>query len=178
MPILLQTARFSLRAIAKQDVDALVALDADPAVMRHLTGGIPTPREDYMGDDGFLARMLSFSDSPIGFWAAEMDGHFMGWFHLRPSVADDTILEIGYRLRRAFWGKGLATEGSRALAELNFGYLGHQQLHAVTVAENHASLRVMEKLGMTYRGQLMHPRGGGEVVLYACDHEQYLQSLS
>ena len=44
-------------------------------------------------------------------------GHeWIGWFHLKPSIADERALEIGYRLRRAAWGRGLATEGSRALA--------------------------------------------------------------
>ena len=62
-----------------------------------------------------LPRMLAWDGQPFGFLAAYEAGSFVGWFHLRPSVADAGILELGYRLRRAAWGRGLATEGSRAL---------------------------------------------------------------
>ena len=52
--------------------------------MRYISDGRPTPRSAYLGEDGFLARMMSSSSKPWGFWAVEQDGRFLGWFHLRP----------------------------------------------------------------------------------------------
>ena len=63
--------------------------------------------------------------------------------------------ELGYRLRRAAWGKGYSTEGSRALIRKGFTELGVQRVVAFTYGEHRASRRVMEKAGMrlvrTYR---------------------------
>ena len=77
-------------------------------------------------------------------------GDFLGWFHLRPSpdhpVADEP--ELGYRLRRASWGQGYATEGSRALIDRAFAELGASRVFAETMAVNTASRRVMEKTGL------------------------------
>jgi RimJ/RimL family protein N-acetyltransferase len=86
-----------------------------------------------------------------GFWiAVERDtGDFLGWFHLRPAEGrplDEP--ELGYRLRRAVWGRGLATEGATALLDHAFDRQGARLVFAETMAVNVASRRVMEKLGM------------------------------
>jgi RimJ/RimL family protein N-acetyltransferase len=90
-------------------------------------------------------------DEPWGFWAAvdPLSGDFLGWFHLRPgrdSPPDEP--ELGYRLRRAVWGRGLATEGSRALIDAAFTEHGARRVYATTMVVNAASRRVMEKVGM------------------------------
>jgi hypothetical protein len=98
----IHTGRLRLRKLAEGDLDDLVALDADPDVMRYINGGQPTPRQTYV--DGVLARMLAYDHPRIGFFAAvssEADaaGRFLGWFHLRPSVAPgagaDTLARRG-----------------------------------------------------------------------------------
>ncbi|HRI10181.1 MAG TPA: GNAT family N-acetyltransferase, partial [Nannocystaceae bacterium] len=111
LPLELPTARLHLRRLRADDLDQLVALDADPEVMRFITGGQPNPRELYEAE--LLPRMLAWDDLPYGFLAAHEGERFVGWFHLRPSVAEPAILELGYRLRREAWGRGLATEGRR-----------------------------------------------------------------
>ena len=83
-------------------------------------------------------------------------GAFLGWFHYRPyEDAPVDQPELGYRLRRSAWGKGYATEGSRALIRKGFTELGVQRVVAFTYGEHRASRRVMEKAGMrlvrTYR---------------------------
>ena len=148
----LTTARMTLRRFTPADMDHLVALDADPEVMRYLTGGIPTPRA--IIETRILPTFLaSYDQSPgFGVWAAiaTSTADFLGWFSLRPAkdgAADEAT--IGYRLRRAAWGQGYATEGVRALIHRAFAELGVARVLASTYEHNRASRRVMEKAGMT-----------------------------
>jgi RimJ/RimL family protein N-acetyltransferase len=152
MHVFLETDRLWLRRITPADVDALTELDSDPAVMRYVNGGAPTPRAEVLELD--LPYYLAFYEqSPrYGFWAAEAkaDGAFLGWFLFRPSAdlgPDEP--ELGYRLRRAAWGHGYATEGSRALIGHGFAAHGAQRVVAYACAANRDSWHVMEKLGMT-----------------------------
>ena len=150
--VLVETARLSLCAFDAGDVDLLTELDSDPAVMRYITGGRPTPRSDIESD--FLPAFLSYYDrfDGYGFWAAleRETQEFVGWFHLRPApgVPEDEP-ELGYRLRRSAWGRGLATEGARALIEVAFSRLGARRVVAETMAVNAESRAVMEHAGMT-----------------------------
>lgn len=167
LPLDLSTARLHLRRLREGDLDKLVALDADPEVMRYITGGQPNPRAHYEAE--LLPRMLAWDDHPYGFLAAHEGGRFVGWFHLRPSVAEPSILELGYRLRRDAWGRGLATEGSRALLAHAFDRLDQPAVDACAHPENAASIHVMVKCGMTPAGTFVHPRAHLEVVRYAID---------
>ncbi|MGC7102287.1 GNAT family N-acetyltransferase [Amycolatopsis lurida] len=149
----LETERLTLRWITESDADLLVELDSDPAVMRYLTGGVPTSRERV--ETHFLPRMLSHGRRfpGYGFFIAheKTSGEFLGWFHLRPDPdGPDDEPELGYRLRQAAWGKGYATEGSRALVEKAFTELGAKRVYAGTMAVNSGSRRVMEKAGLRY----------------------------
>jgi RimJ/RimL family protein N-acetyltransferase len=145
--IVLETERLTLRELTRDDVDNLVELDSDPEVMRYINGGRATPREVIEREElpAFIRRSHGY-----GFWAAveKATGEFVGWFHLRPredGAADEP--ELGYRLRRSAWGKGYATEGSRALIERAFTDLGAQRVWAETMVVNTASRRVMERRG-------------------------------
>jgi RimJ/RimL family protein N-acetyltransferase len=144
------TARLVLRRFTLADEDNLVALDGDPAVMRYLTGGRATPREVIR--DEVLPRYLRYYETlpGYGYWAAEekATGAFLGWFHFRPGAGGDP--ELGYRLRRAAWGHGYATEGSRHLIRYGFAELRVRRIVATTMAVNTASRRVMEKAGLRY----------------------------
>jgi RimJ/RimL family protein N-acetyltransferase len=152
MQVFLETERLMLRRFTPADVDRLVELDGDPEVMRYLTGGAPTPREAIERD--ILPYWLGYYErfAGYGFWAAieKASGEFLGWFHFRPpAVAAPDEVELGYRLRRAAWGKGYGTEGSRALIRKGFTELGVRRVVASTYQDNVGSRRVMEKAGMT-----------------------------
>jgi RimJ/RimL family protein N-acetyltransferase len=152
MEVFLETERLVLRRFTAADADHLVALDGDPEVMRYLTGGAPTPRAVIERD--ILPRFLRYDERPAGygFWAAieKASGDFLGWFSFRPpGGAGPDEVELGYRLRRAAWGQGYATEGSRALIRKGFAELGVRRVFATTYQDNLASRRVMEKVGMT-----------------------------
>src|SRR5690606_27751953 len=160
-------ARMRLRPLEIGDLDALVDLDSDPAVMRYINGGKAQTRAEYLED--LLPRMLAWPERAWGFFAAlsrenasrgpgASAGEFLGWFHLRPSVADPDALELGYRLRRAHWGRGLATEGGRALVNWAFEHFDPPLVDACCDPENLASARVMVKCGMRELASFVHPR--------------------
>ena len=138
---MIETDRLALRPITMDDVDLLVTLDSDPEVMRYLTGGKPSTREDV---EPIIRRSIGHR------WIAfeRETGEFLGWFGLVPSVEGE--FEVGYRLRRAAWGRGLATEGTRALIDLAFNERRARRVFAQTMAVNARSRAVMERCGMTY----------------------------
>jgi RimJ/RimL family protein N-acetyltransferase len=149
--VYLVTERLLLRRFTPDDLDALTVLDADPAVMRYITGGRPTPRDEMR--DEYLPYWLAYyaRGDRYGFWAAteRRTGAFLGWFHLRPQRDDpDDEPELGYRLVASAWGQGYATEGSRALIRKAFAELGARRVYATTMVVNVASWRVMEKAGL------------------------------
>ena len=147
----LESERLLLRRFTDEDVDALVELDADPEVMRYINGGRPTPRDEI--ENEFLPRARRFYDRGFGAWAAieKATGDFVGWFGLHPTdERPPDEVELGYRLRRSAWGKGYATEGSRALIEKAFTELGVRRVWAQTMTVNASSRRVMEKAGLMY----------------------------
>jgi RimJ/RimL family protein N-acetyltransferase len=150
--------------------------------MRYLTGGSPTLRERI--EKEVLPHFLELHarDSNVGFWAAveKESGRFIGWFHLRP--AEDSLpgeTELGYRLRRDAWGKGYATEGSRALVRKAFEDLGWECVTAWTMVVNTRSRRVMEKAGLRLVKTVYRPWPYGFEgteqgdVEYAIDREEW-----
>lgn len=152
MQVFLTTDRLLLRHFTANDLDDLVRLDGDPKVMRYLTGGRPAPRAHLR--DRTLAKILGwYEQGPLSRWAAveRATGDFIGWLALEPAGAhDDRQAELGYCLRAASWGRGYATEASRALIAKAFTDLGVHRVFAQTMAVNAASRRVMEKSGLTY----------------------------
>ena len=154
MPAFLETERLTLRPFTDADVEHLVALDSDPDVMRFINGGRPTSRETVT--TRILPRLLHVHPcfGTRGYWAADEKptGTFLGWFEFRPlGEHDPAVVELGYRLNRAAWGKGYATEGSRALVHKGFTELGVHRVTANTMAVNTRSRRVMEKAGLRFR---------------------------
>ncbi|MGG7569373.1 GNAT family N-acetyltransferase [Streptomyces sirii] len=157
----LETERLALRRFTADDADLLIELDSDPAVMRYLSGGEPTAPKVIR--ERHLPRILAGYEKwggKLGLFAAhEKDGGaFIGWFHLRPEPEGPLDeAELGYRLRQTAWGKGYATEGSRALLGKAFTELGVRMVWAATMSVNHGSRNIMEKLEMTLTDTLPTP---------------------
>jgi RimJ/RimL family protein N-acetyltransferase len=174
----IRTTRLQLRPARSADAALLFELDRDPEVRRFvLQPNAPTIERC----EAVVARFLAIDAATpdVGFWIAEECGAFVGWFHLKPprpgEPAEDGDLEIGYRLLRAAWGRGLATEGSQRLLEHAFQTLRAPRVTAVALAENRASIRVMEKLGMQRWKQWEIGAGTGQpvaCVTFALDHSR------
>jgi RimJ/RimL family protein N-acetyltransferase len=149
-----RSARLVLRRFTAHDADLLVELDSDPAVMRYLTGGEPTCPPDVVRDEVIPSVLRAYDrwDGRFGLFAAyeKESAAFIGWFALRPEpTGPRDEVELGYRLRQQAWGKGYATEGSRALVDKAFTELDVTTVWGETMAANVGSQKVMEKVGMS-----------------------------
>lgn len=131
-----------LRPFVESDVDDVVGLNADPEVMRFLNDGKP------MSAAAARAEFPRYLEPGFVVASEKVTGRFLGWFGLR-ELTDDTV-ELGYRLHQAAWGRGLATEGSRALIDHGFATQGVRRVVAETMAVNTGSRRVMEKCGLRH----------------------------
>ncbi len=147
----LVTERLILRPFRKEDRPAFAALNADPEVREYFPGLLS--RE---GSDAFAERIeASFSARGYDYFAVEVQGGepFVGFCGLSvPSFEAPFMptVEIGWRLARAAWGKGYATEAARASLAFGFETLGLGEIVAFTVPENRRSRAVMERIGMRH----------------------------
>ena len=157
----LETERMRLRRFTADDLDWLAELHGDQAVMRYIDDGKPEPREDVAACT--LPRILrDYEVLPacLGWFAAVSagSGSPLGWFGLMPPSSVgldgrpgglDAGVELGYRLLRAAWGNGYATEGARAMVGKAFTEHGAERVVATTMTVNEASRRVLEKAGLS-----------------------------
>lgn len=152
--VTLRTARLVLRAWRDDDLDAWAALNADPHVMEYFPKVL-----DRAESDAVAARVReNMQKRGFGFWAVEVPGvaafaGFLGLTVPRFTAPFTPCVEIGWRLSRACWGKGYATEGARAALAHGFGPLRLEEIVAYTAMGNQRSRHVMEKLGMTYSAE-------------------------
>lgn len=182
MKVHLETERLILREFTPEDLENLVELDSDPAVMFYITGGVTPDRAEVT--DEILPAFLGYHQrgTRYGFWAVQekATGQFTGWVHFRPEPGHpDDEPELGYRLRQQFWGRGFAAEGSRALIDKGFREDRVSRVVATTMAVNTGSRRVMEKCGLllvrTFHQDWPYPIPGDEHgdVEYAITREQW-----
>lgn len=154
-----------LRPFTESDVERLTELNSDPEVMRFLSPDAANDVPRYLTEGSLIAF-------------DKATGDFLGWFEFRPIA--DGVVELGYRLLRSTWGKGLATEGSIALIERGFTEQGVQKVVAETMFVNAGSRRVMEKCGLrhvrTYHQDWPDPLPGSELgeVVYELTKQEWL----
>lgn len=156
--------RLALRGWRDEDVDPFAALCADPAVMRFVGRGEPLDRAQ--AEASLAAIRDHWIRHGFGLWAAEerANGELAGFIGLAMLNDRSGEVEIGWRLRRAAWGRGLATEGAMEARDHAFGELDLPRLVALVHPENTASLRVAEKLGMSRDRERTNRYGRPEIV--------------
>ena len=169
------TERLMFRLMSRDDADLLFELDQDPEVMRFLNDSKPTPREEI--DRYFIPRMEKFTDpeAGCGLWAVldRSNGEYLGWILVRIYGTGTTYktpgnIELGWRLYRHCWGKGIATEAAAAIMEV----LRHRDdvkvFSAIADVDNFGSIGVMKKLGMQFVDERTHvtPKGDLPVAYY------------
>ena len=144
------------RLVTPDDVDLLESLDSDPEVMRYISDGVPTPRERI--STLLIPLMMGHASRPgLGFFVTFEDGVPVGWAHLRKDSLEPAWAEVGYRLFRHAWGRGLATRIALDMSARAFDELGFDVVSARTMPTNLASRRVMEKAGLAYAGDFTFP---------------------
>jgi RimJ/RimL family protein N-acetyltransferase len=180
----LETERLLLRQWQQSDLPAFAALNADAEVMAHF------PATLSVAESNKLAKKLSrqILEQGWGLWALERktDGAFIGFTGLQEFTgmpflsADETAVEISWRLARGAWGQGLASEAARGAANFAFTRLALSELYSFTACQNSRSIAVMIRLGMqacpeTFRHPRLSPDSPlSEHALYRLQREDWL----
>jgi ribosomal-protein-alanine N-acetyltransferase len=142
---ILDTPRLILREFSLNDIDALGGVLSDPETMRFY----PAPL-DRIGVEEWIARNLRrYTKDGHGLWAMVLKttDELIGDCGLTVQPVDSTDeIEIGYRVRRDYWGRGLATEAARACRDYGFAHLPVDHLISLIRPENLPSRRVAEKM--------------------------------
>jgi RimJ/RimL family protein N-acetyltransferase len=155
----LRTDRLVMRRWQDGDREPFAALNADPHTMRFFPATL-----DRAASDAMVDRLEErFKSQGFGLWALEvaLTGQFIGFTGLNP-MPDDVPgaggMEIGWRLARAAWHHGYATEAARAALEVAFGSLGMTEVYSMTAVLNEPSQAVMRRLGLAEFARWDHPR--------------------
>jgi RimJ/RimL family protein N-acetyltransferase len=160
--ILVETERLFVRQWLPDDWERLRRLVTDPRVLEHLPTEVPWPDERIQR---FINRGIEV-ESTRGWilWPVihKEDAELIGFCGFADGFPPD--VEIGWRLRPEYWGRGLATEVARAVMQYGFDRFRFDRLVAVTHPANRRSIRVMEKLGMEFEKMFLHK--GAEAVCY------------
>ena len=173
----LETKRLKLRSIDRTEARNLYELNADPRVMEFLSPEYDTLEEAEAILPEVVARNERYGNQ-LGLFAAIEKGseEFIGTFILRPdrhAPEDTKNLEIGYRLKQRWWGKGLGTEGSLALLERSLAQFGARRIYANAMPGNRASIRIMEKIGLGFEKPYTETDSSGqtiELVVYSREY--------
>ncbi len=154
MNIVLETERLYLRELSDEDASFIHKLHNDTDVMKYISS--KSDKEvTFKECQGFISKCKDYyiNHKGMGIWAtiAKSDNAFIGWTTLKDLDNSETI-ELGYRYLKKHWGKGYATEASKALLDYGFNILGLSSISAVAMPQNTASINVMKKIGMKYDG--------------------------
>lgn len=174
MSLVLRTERLVLRRWHESDLEQFAELNADAEVMQYFPSTLGRAESDEMAQ-----RIIGqFAERGFGLWAVEFEGRFAGYTGLYcsslPMPLSDHV-EIGWRLARWAWGRGIATEAARAALTDGADRCGVHRVYAYTTRTNSRSEAVMVKLGMTRRPDLDfdHPRTvgwwGAPHIVYSWD---------
>jgi RimJ/RimL family protein N-acetyltransferase len=155
------TARLTLRPRTLADLDACLAMHRDPLVTKFIHG----PWVDPVAHQAFVeARIRHMYPAGMGYWSILASARFIGWLLLTPLDLHGPDIEIGWRLVRAAWGHGYATEAARPVLDHALHKLGLRRVVADIDPANTGSIGVARKLGFVPDGPV--PYGGRTVIRY------------
>ncbi|MEO2015924.1 MAG: GNAT family N-acetyltransferase [Fuerstiella sp.] len=175
------STRLRFELMTEKDADLLFQLDQDPEVMRYITGGTMTTREEIR--DTYVPRMQSYTqlENGWGLWKITVieSDEFIGWILVRPmnfftDSPEDNNLEVGWRLIRSARGKGYATDAAKAVMQAIELSGNCDRFSALAMEDHQASINVMKKLGMRYLKSALNvdPLGDTYCVYYQRDVRQ------
>ena len=145
-----ETERLEHRALRVEDAEAFFALNSNLDVMRY-TG---EPRLQSLAEArDALANYRDFDTVGYGRWGCVLKSNrsVIGFCGLKYLDELDAV-DIGFRFLPEYWGQGLATEACRACIAFGFDVLSLKRIIGLVLADNGASIRVLEKVGMQPNG--------------------------
>ena len=171
----IRTDRVLLRRWGPEHDMVMAAINRDPEVGRYLNRPV---------DEGAVAAfhgqvVAHWEAHGFGPWAVQsiepgLEGAFLGFAGLAYPppflAAAGNAPELGWRLARSAWGRGLATEAAAAARDDAFSRLGLPEVISIIHPENERSKRVAVKLGMRLRGQITNPAFGIDVDVWELVH--------
>jgi len=145
--VVIETERLQVRAFENRDIRDLSMILSDPDVMEYSSKG-PL---DEVGTSNFIEWCVkSYKESGYGQWAVveKESGRLIGCCGLSRTTVDECDeVEIGYRLAKDQWGKGLASEAANGVLALGFRNCNIESIVGIVSPNHGASIRVLDKLG-------------------------------
>ena len=167
-----QTERLALRRWRQSDRAAYLAIWADPDVWRSIGPGVTgVPFDADYASSRFEHHLAHWHQHGFGLWLAQdrSSGEIAGWLGpahptYLPELAD--AVEVGWTLRRPFWGAGLAREGAAAAIGAAFAHLGPDAVISLINPSNLRSIAVATAVGMTPRQEVRRLDTGETMTVY------------
>ena len=153
MNIHIETDRFILRDIEESDVEGIFELDSDPEVHTYLgTPPIQTLEEAH-GIIRYIRKQ--YTENGIGRWAVidKESSDFVGWTGLKYEQelrSEFDYYDIGYRLRKKYWGQGIASLTATESLRYGFEQMGLDEICGAAEIEHKVSNHILQKIGLTY----------------------------
>ena len=137
-----------LRPATGDDMDFLAALNRDPDVMVHVSGGVATRAQTEAEWERRLG-VRSAPDEGTGYWIGSVAEETVGWWGLGHAADQPGSGELGFRLMPAHWHQGLAAEGAYAL--LHHAFIDREvgRVWAGTSTANTGSRRTLAAVGLS-----------------------------
>ena len=153
-----KSERLGFRRWRKDDLKEFAALNADKAVMKHFPNVLSVVQTEQ-----FIDRLQKhYAENGYCYFAVEVleTAEFIGFIGLAYQKYETTFApgtDVGWRLKKAAWGKGYATEGAKRCLVYAFDELKLANVFAVCTIGNTKSENVMRKIGMIKMGEFKHP---------------------
>ncbi|MFK8037877.1 MAG: GNAT family N-acetyltransferase [Crocinitomicaceae bacterium] len=146
---ILETERLYLREMTPNDAENAYRLNLDWDNIKY-TGDVPF--ESIQEAKAFLENYTSYKIDGFGRWAVieKSSNEFLGWCGLKFTPELDEY-DIGFRLFKKHWSKGIATESAKACIDYGFTKIGLTRIVGRAMTENVGSIRVLEKIGLVYK---------------------------
>ncbi len=159
MKIFVETTRFIMRELMDEDAFGMYALDSDPEVHKYLGNNPITSMQQ--AEEIINHVRQQYAANGIGRWAVvdKVNGAFIGWSGLKWETnlrSGSSYYDLGYRLRKEYWGQGFATKSARESLKYGFNSMSLEEIGAAAHIENIASNTILQKLGFVSTETFQH----------------------
>lgn len=183
MKFYLETERLILREVLETDIDGMFELDSNSTVHQYLgKKPIKTKKE---AEEIIQFIRMQYKERGIGRFATieKSSGDFIGWSGLKLNLdkkeelnGKQNFYDIGYRFTPRFWGKGYATESSKAILDYGFNVMSLNLICGAAEIDNIGSNKILQKIGLKYKNEF--PFEGIKVYWYELKKEEYAKTMS